>query len=71
MRKAEIVFVVTKSPEGVYQASALGHSIFTEADTLPEPREMVRDAVRCHFNDDNPARPRVIRLSCQSLTTDD
>ena len=30
---------------------ALGQSIFTEADDLDGLREMVRDAVRCHFDE--------------------
>jgi hypothetical protein len=38
----------------------LGHAIFTEAETLDELREMVRDAVRCHF--DPETAPRLIRL---------
>jgi DNA-binding TFAR19-related protein (PDSD5 family) len=38
----------------------LGHAIFTEAETLGELREMVRDAVRCHFEPE--AAPRLIRL---------
>lgn len=41
-------------------ARALGHAIFTEAETLEELRTMVRDAVRCHF--DEGQGPRVIRL---------
>jgi hypothetical protein len=56
----EIIFVVQDSPEGGYEARALGHSIFTEADTLDELRTMVRDAVACHFDDAE--RPSVIRL---------
>ncbi len=46
--------------EGGYEARALGHSIFTEAETLEELRAMVRDAILCHFEDID--RPRVIRL---------
>jgi predicted RNase H-like HicB family nuclease len=34
----------------------------TEGDTLEELREMVRDAVRCHFDADDAARPKAIRL---------
>ena len=58
---SEIVFLVEESPEGGYQARALGYSIFTEADSLAELKEAVRDAVRCHFDDDQD-RPCVIRL---------
>ncbi len=56
----EIIFSVSDSPEGGFEAQALGHSIYTEADTSEELREMVRDAVAVHF--DEAARPRVIRL---------
>lgn len=56
----EIIFLVQEAPEGGYEARALSASIFTEADNLPELREMVRDAVACHFEDDE--RPSVIRL---------
>lgn len=54
----EILFVVEKAPEGGFTARALGASIFTEAGSEPELREMVRDAVLCHFDDGD--RPEVI-----------
>ncbi len=60
MKATEIIFEVHDSPEGGYEAQALGHSIYTQADTMEELRAMVRDAVRCHFEED--ARPAVIRL---------
>jgi hypothetical protein len=60
MPESEIVFAVEESPEGGYEAHAPGYSIFTEAESLPELRSMVRDAVRCHFDD--ASRPKVIRL---------
>lgn len=56
----EIVFLVEEAPEGGFTARALGHSIFTEGDTLDEVEENARDAVRCHFEEDE--RPAVIRL---------
>ncbi len=46
--------------EGGYEARALGYSIYTQADTLDELKVMVRDALRCHFEEED--RPRVIRL---------
>lgn len=57
---AELLIMVEEAPEGGYIARALGVPIFTEADSIDELREMVRDAVRCHF--DESERPRVIRL---------
>ncbi len=56
----EIIFEVSDAPEGGYTARALGASIFTEADTLEQSREEVRDAVRCHFEEGQ--APAVIRL---------
>ncbi|HJR08672.1 MAG TPA: hypothetical protein VJ842_15540 [Pyrinomonadaceae bacterium] len=47
----ELIFLVEDAPEGGYTARALGMSIFTEADDLESLREMVRDAVRCHFDE--------------------
>jgi hypothetical protein len=60
MAESEIIFAIQESPEGGYEAKALGHPIYTQADTLEELKEMVQDAVRCHFEE--AARPRVIRL---------
>ncbi len=56
----ELIFVVEEAPEGGYTARALGTSIFTEAATVEELHEEVRDAVRCHFDDGN--APKIIRL---------
>lgn len=56
----EILFLAEQSPEGSYTAWALGNSIFTEAGSLPELRQMVRDTVHCHFNESE--MPKVIRL---------
>ena len=60
MEQSEIIFVVEESSEGGYEAEARGHSIYTQGETLEELRAAVRDAVRCHFEEDN--RPRLIRL---------
>ena len=45
----EIIFLVEEAAEGGYQARALGYPIFTEADTFEELKQMVQDAVQCHF----------------------
>jgi len=60
MPASEIIFAVEESPEGGFEARALGHPIFTQADTLEELKTMLQDAVRCHFDDT--ARPPLIRL---------
>ncbi len=56
----EIVFLVEDAAEGGVVARALGHSIFTEADSYAELRAQVREAVRLHFEEGE--RPAVIRL---------
>jgi hypothetical protein len=61
MSSSEIIFEVIESPEGGYEARALGHSIFTEAESEDELKTMLRDAVQCHFEDSVNA-PSVIRL---------
>jgi hypothetical protein len=47
----EIVFLVEDDPEEGYTAKALGESIFTQANDLESLKEMIRDAVNCHFTE--------------------
>ncbi len=56
----EVIFLVEEAPEGGYTARAMEAAIFTEADSLQELHENVRDAVRCHF--DEGLAPGLIRL---------
>lgn len=56
----ELIFEVREAPEGGYTARAISESIFTEADTLDELKEMIKDAVRCHF--DPGKEPKTVRL---------
>ena len=56
----EIIFVVEDAPEGGYTARAVGESIFTEAESLHDLHNRVRDAVRCHFDERH--APKLIRL---------
>ena len=60
MPDTEIVFQARESPEGGYEARALGYSIFTEADDWEHLKDMLRDAVLCHFEDWE--APRLIRI---------
>jgi hypothetical protein len=55
----EIIFLVEESPEGGYIAKGLGVSIFTQADSIEELKGMVKDAVKCHYDD---TIKRIIRL---------
>jgi hypothetical protein len=56
----EIIFEVREADEGGYIARALGASIFTQAESLPELREAVREAVQCHYEEGE--APKIIRL---------
>ncbi|HEX8130743.1 MAG TPA: hypothetical protein VF527_16705 [Pyrinomonadaceae bacterium] len=57
----ELIFLVEDTPEGGYTARSLGVSIFTEADDLNSLREMVRDAVLCHFDERQISHIRIKR----------
>ena len=57
---SELIFLVGEDPESGYLVRAIGESIFTQAETLEELRQLVRDAVNCHF--DTSDRPSLIRL---------
>lgn len=56
----DFIFLVEDAPEGGFSARALGHSIFTSAESESELQAMVKDAVACHFDDGE--APRIIRL---------
>ena len=56
----EIIFIVEDAPEGGLIARAVGEAIFTQAETLDELRDRIRDAVRCHF--DEGKAPKLIRM---------
>ncbi|MGH7719240.1 MAG: hypothetical protein ACREON_10395, partial [Gemmatimonadaceae bacterium] len=55
----EILFI-EEAAEGGYIARSVEASIVTEADDLAHLRDAARDAVRCHFDEDD--RPKAIRL---------
>jgi len=48
---SEIIFLYEKSPEGGFEARAVGHDIFTQADSLDELKSEIADAIRCNFDD--------------------
>jgi len=48
----EIIFLVSDDPEGGYIGKAIGESIFTQADSMQELGEMIKDAVHCHYPDE-------------------
>jgi predicted RNase H-like HicB family nuclease len=60
MSNKEIIFMVEESIDGGYEAKALDHSIYTQADSLEELKTQIKDAVRCHFNENE--MPSIIRI---------
>jgi len=58
----EIIFDVRGDEvNGGYTASALGYGIHTQGDSLEELRTVVKDAVRCYFDETMDAA-KIIRL---------
>ena len=51
----EIIFTVTESLDGGFEAKAVGHSIYTQCNSYEELHDILRDAVKCHF--DSPEMP--------------
>ncbi|HJY64903.1 MAG TPA: 2-oxoisovalerate dehydrogenase [Ignavibacteria bacterium] len=60
MKDTEIIFLVEESKEGGFEARALEHSIFTEADDIEGLKKNIKEAVHCHFEDNE--SPSIIRL---------
>jgi hypothetical protein len=57
----ELIFEIRDAEVGDYCARALGHAIFTQADTWEELRANVLEATSLHF-EDGAARPRLVQL---------
>jgi len=57
----ELIFEVRDAEEGGYYARALGHGIFTEAETWEELRANVLEATAAHF-EESPVQPRLVQL---------
>jgi hypothetical protein len=57
----ELIFEVRDAVEGGYYARALGHAIFTEAETWDELRAYVLEVTSLHF-EDAATQPRLIQL---------
>ena len=57
----ELIFEIRDAEEGGFYARALGHGIFTEADSWDELRANVIEAVSLHFEDAT-TRPRLVQM---------
>ncbi len=60
MKPSEVIFEVTEAVEGGYDARALGYSIFTQGEDWDDLKAMAREAVLCHFGEED--APGVVRL---------
>ncbi len=60
MKMSEIIFLIEESAEGGYSARAMEHSIFTDADSIEDIKKNIKDAVKCHFADDD--LPKLVRM---------
>lgn len=56
----EIIFLVEEALEGGFTAKTLGESIFTEGEAIDELKTNIREAVDCHFAQEN--KPKLIQL---------
>jgi predicted RNase H-like HicB family nuclease len=57
----ELIFEIRDAEEGGFYARALGHGIFTQAETWDELRANVLEAVSLHFEDAS-SRPRLVQI---------
>lgn len=57
----ELIFEVRDADEGGFFARALGHSIFTQAETWDELRANVLEATSLHFEDEA-VQPQLVQL---------
>jgi len=57
----EIIFSVSESLDGGFEAIAVGHSIFTQCDDYFSLEKTLRDAVKCHFDEDE--MPSLFRVN--------
>lgn len=57
----ELIFEIRDAEEGGFYARALGHAIFTEADTWEDLRANVLESVSLHF-EDAADRPRLVQM---------
>ena len=56
----EIIFSISESLDGGFEAQAVGYSIYTQCETYDELADTLRDAVKCHF--DEGQVPSLIRM---------
>ena len=58
-KQKEIIFIIEESIDGGYEAKSLGESIYTQAETYEEIKEKIKEAVLCHFEENE--KPAFVR----------
>jgi predicted RNase H-like HicB family nuclease len=64
---SEVLVTVEQEPDGGFCARAIGHSIFTQADSWSELIDNVREAVTLHFEGSLDV-PQTIRVRLERET---
>ena len=67
-RPREIVFVVTEGVEGGYDAKAQDYGIITQGEDQDDLISMVKDAVRCHFDDGKARKIHLVIFEGEEIT---
>lgn len=49
----ELIFIVEESLDGGYEAKAIGESIFTQGEDLDDLKSQIKEAVNCHFEEND------------------
>ena len=65
-----IQFFIQKAEEGGYIASAIGYSIYTQGESLDETVHNIKEAVECHFNEDeikSPLMPIMVNFAVPQM----
>jgi hypothetical protein len=57
----ELIFEIRDAQEGGFNARALGHAIFTQADTWEELKSNIREAIDCFF-DTIEEQPKLVQM---------
>ncbi|XGV95707.1 MAG: 2-oxoisovalerate dehydrogenase [Leptolyngbya sp. BL-A-14] len=60
---------MTDNSKGGFITRAIGESIFTQADTIAELKPLIRNAVQCHYPDQQ-ERPKLICLYIDEVLKD-
>lgn len=68
-KKNAVICTVQNSPEGGYEASSLDSPVFNQAETVDELKEMVRDTVRSHFEEDERPGMRLLHFVKDEVIT--